>query len=224
MALLGKEKNRLSMRRFFCLFSAVCFAVLSTSGCAKIVKTGTEAELTGETSLEDTLDVSGFWDTQAVPEVKENAVELIDFLGEAQGDLKSLAEEYGRSTAGAVNSVTYAVHGMGTVSEVNTEKSAGYAVVELDGYEGEEKIMLQIGSVIKKTSIRDYLSFINVNDYADQIEFAQVSKQINAFVLEHVIADSGIEQSEGKTIEFYGCFTCDNNEELLITPVELEVK
>lgn len=212
------------MKRFFCLLSAVCLIIVTATGCAKIVKTGSEAELTGEQGMEETLDVAGFWDAQAVPEVKENAVELKDFLAEANGDLEALADKYGRSTAGAVNSVTYAVHGTGTIVEVNTEKSAGYAVVDLDGYDGGELIKLQIGSVIKKTSIRDYLSFINVNDYADQIEYAQVSKQINSYVLENVIGGSGIEQSEGKHIDFYGCFTCEGNDELLITPVELAIE
>lgn len=194
------------------------------TGCAKIIKTGTEAEVTGEKSFEETLDVSSFWDSQTIPEIREKAVELKDFLTEANGDMKSLSSKYGKETAGATKSVSFAVHGTGTITEVFTEKKAGYIAVDLDGYNGPEKIMIQIGSVIKKTSIRDYLSFINVNDYADQIQFAELSKQINAYVLENVIAGNDIDNSLGKQVEFYGCFTYEKADEILITPVILEVK
>lgn len=212
------------MKRFGTVIIVLCILMVTLTGCAKIIKTGTEAELTGEKSFEETLDVSNFWNSQTVPEIREKAVDLKDFLNEAAGDMRSLSGKYGKETAGATNSVSFAVHGTGTITEVFTEKKAGYIVVDLDGYEGPEKIMVQIGSVIKKTSIRDYLSFIDVNDYADQIQFAELSKQINAYVLENVIAGNDIENALGKQVEFYGCFTYDKADELLITPVIMEVK
>lgn len=206
---------------------SLMFAVgvmIASTGCAKIVKTGSEAELTGEVSFAETLDVSSFWDSQAVPEVEETAVELKQLLVESAGDIDSRADEYGRKTDGAVSSTNFAVHGTGIVKEINTEKKAGFIVIELDDYDGDEEIRLQIGSVIKKTSIRDYLSFINVNNYSDQIQYAELSKAINTYVCENVIAPVDIASSEGKGIEFYGCFTADNDHELLITPVVIELK
>lgn len=197
--------------------------ILSMTGCARIVKTGTEAELTGEVSFEDSLDVAGFWDSQAVPEVKENAVELSLLLKEAAGDIDSVAEKYGRYTNGTTGSLNYAVHVTGVVEEVNMEKKAGFLVVSLDDYEGDEKIYVQTGSVIKKTSIRDYLSFINVNDYSDQIQFAQLSKSINEYVCENVTGAVDLQGAEGKSIDVYGCFTFENDDEVLITPVVMSL-
>ena len=199
-------------------------SLMSLSGCAKIVKTGTEAELTGETSFEESLDVSSFWDSQAVPEIKENAVDLVQFLTESAGKLDSQAEKYGRYTMGNSGDINFAVHGIGTVDNVNTEKKAGYLEITLEDYTGSEKIHIQIGSVVKKTSIRDYLSFLDINDYGDQIEFAQLSKGINNYVLEHVVGAVDLTSLSGKQVEFYGCFTYDKDDELLITPVVLEVK
>ena len=212
------------MKRLGVVILALGLMMSVLTGCAKIIKTGTEAEVTGEKSFEETLDVSSFWDSQAIPEIREKAVDLKDFLTESNGDMKSLSSKYGKETAGATKSVTFGVHGTGTVTEVFTDKKAGYIVVDLDGYDGPEKIMIQIGSVIKKTAIRDFMSFINVNDYADQIQFAEVSKQINNYIMENVIAGNDIENSLGKQVEFYGCFTYDKADEVLIAPMILEVK
>ena len=101
---------------------------------------------------------------------------------------------------------------------------AGYLTVKLDGYEGETAVNVQVGPVFKKSSVRDYLSFINVNDYSDQIEFAQLSQNITAYIYENVIADTDIGSLTGKRIEFYGCFTYENNDKVLITPITFAVK
>ena len=211
----------IDMRRLYIYFILCSFMVAAT-GCVKVVKMGEEDALTGKVAFEESLDVPGFWDTQAVPEVKEQAVALADFLKRSEGDLKKLAGEYGRFTMGDSGELNYAVYGTGTVEEVHDEVKAGYLEVKLDGYDGQERICIQIGPVFKKTTVRDYLSFLDVNHYADQIEFARVSKEINRYILEHVVQPVDIEHLRGKKIGYYGCFTYEKDDTLLITPVLLE--
>lgn len=197
----------------------VCAMVVSLTGCGGItvVKKGDEAETVEQN------DIAGIWDSSVMKEIRDTSVELTDLLTEADGDLKRTGEKYGHYSNGSSGSLNYAIHASGQISEVNVEKKAGDVVVRPDGYEGEVKVMLQIGTVYKGTAIRDYLSFINVNDYGDQIAYAQLAKDFNAYVAENVADYEQLSAAEGKNIEFYGCFNYDNDSELLVTPVEVTI-
>lgn len=195
---------------------------LFLTGCAKIVKIGEEEALIGGNENAN-LDVAAFWDDQAVPEIEETAIELADLLNSAGGDLSS-QEDKGRVTNGASGSLNFAVHAKGEVTEVVNDVKAGYVTVKLEDYTGETAINVQVGPVFKKSSVRDYLSFINVNDYSDQIEFAQLSQNITTYIYENVIADTDIDGLAGKTIDFYGCFTYEKDDKVLITPITLAVE
>lgn len=58
-------------------------------------KIGQEAELTGEQEFNAVDNVAAIWESEALPELQEKAVELSEFLTEANGDLKSLVDKYG---------------------------------------------------------------------------------------------------------------------------------
>ena len=202
---------------------AICLALVSVTltGCVKVVKIGEEDALIGREENAG-LDVASFWDSQAIPEIEGTAVELNALLNDAGGDLSSQADK-AHKTQGS-NGMDFAVHGRAEVTEVMTEKKAGYITLKVDGYEGNTVVKLQVGTVFKQYSVRDYLSFINVNSFSDQIEYAQLAKNINNYILEHVIADTDVNALVGKTVDFYGCFTYEKDDEILITPVALTVE
>ncbi len=200
----------------------ILMCTLFLTGCAKIVKIGEEETLIGSNENAN-LNVEAFWEDQAVPEIKETAVDLAELLSSADGDLASQKDK-GRITNGASGSLNFAVHANGEVEEVVNDVKAGYAIVKLDNYTGATEVKVQVGPVFKKSSVRDYLSFINVNDYSDQIEFAQLSQNITAYIYENVIADTDIDSLAGRRIDFYGCFTYENDDNVLITPITLAVE
>ena len=200
----------------------LAFAVLTMTGCVTIVKTGEEGKLTGESSFDASQNVADIWQTQALPELTTRAVDLNTFLSEANGDFKSLAEKYGKYSMGTSGELSYVVKGTATVTEVNQEKKAGYMAVTLDGYNGPATIRLQIGTVFKGSAVRDSLNFIKYEDYQNQVEWADVSKSIHALLQSDVIDTANVSTLQGKKVEFVGCFTVTNNEELLITPVVLK--
>lgn len=193
--------------------------VFSLTGCGITI-----VPLDDEAKAEGGNDVAAFWESQAVPEIEENAVDLVTLLDEANGNIKSLVNVYGRYSNGESGNILFPIHGIGKVKEVNTEKKAGYLTVELDGYTGNTVICVQIGPVFKETTMRDYLSFIDINDYSDQIEFAQISKDINTYIGENVVDYDALKKSTGSIIEFYGCFTYSDDQELMITPSEITIK
>lgn len=195
--------------------------VCTTTGCIKVVKTGEEAALTGETTFSAGDDVESFWESQALPELTGKAVDLREFLTEASGDLKSLADKYGKYSMGDSGELTYTVKGSGSVSAVEVSKKAGFITVSLDGYTGNEEVRIQVGSVIKGSSVRDALEFIKFGDYTNQNEYAEVSQSINSKIMETVVNPEEAATLEGKKINFVGCFTVKDDGVILITPVEL---
>ena len=194
------------------------------TGCVKVIKIGQEAEYTGKTEFNAGDDVAGIWESKALPDLEGKAVDLAEFLTEANGDVKSLVDKYGKYSMGTSGEINYVVKGTGTVTEANQEKKAGYMTVKLDGYDGPEEISIQIGSVYKGSSIRDSLDVIKFGDYTNQQDWAAVSQSINKLIDEEVVQKADPASLDGKTISFTGCFTANDNEKILITPVELEAK
>lgn len=209
-------------KKLLALVVAAVLAVLST-GCVKVVKIGEEGALTGKVEFNASDSVSGLWE-EAKANIEEKAVELPAFLEEAGGDLKSLADKYGKYSMGTSGSISYAVKGSGVVTEVNQEKKAGFMTVKLDGYDGPEVIKIQIGSIYKGSSTRDTLDIIDYGNYTNQEEWAAVSQELHSKIDAEVVQAADPSGLSGKTIAFVGTFTADSNDELLITAVKLEVQ
>lgn len=211
------------MKKRFLALALALTMVFGTTGCIKVVKIGEEGALTGEVKFSATDSVAEMWDA-AVENIEEKAVELPTFLEEANGDLSSLADKYGKYSMGTSGTISYAVKGTGVVEEVNQEKKAGYLIVKLDGYEGPEVIKIQIGSIYKGSSTRDTLDIINFGDYTNQQEWAAISQELHTLIDTNVIQPLDPANLQGKTVEFAGTFTVDGNDELLITAIAMEAK
>ena len=209
-------------KKVLALVTVFVLASSLMTGCVKVVKIGEEGSLTGKTEFSASDSVATLWDS-AVANISDKAVDLPQFLTEANGDLKSLVDKYGKYSMGTSGTISYAVKGTGTVEEVNQEKKAGYMTVKLDGYDGAEVIKLQIGSVYKGSSTRDTLDIINFGDYTNQEEWAAISQQLHSSIDEQVIKAADPATLQGKNITFVGTFTVDKEDELLITPVSLIV-
>ncbi|WP_077610319.1 DUF2291 domain-containing protein [Clostridium sp. Marseille-P2415] len=214
-------KRRMSV---FCLILVIAASLPALTGCVKVVKIGEEGKYTGNAEFNAGDDVAQIWESGAMPELNEKAVELKDFLTEAGGNLASLADKYGKYSMGTSGEINYVVKGTGTVTEVNTESRAGYVKVSLDGYEGPETVKLQIGPVYKGSSVRDSLDFIKFGDYKNQQDWAAISQNINKLIDETVVQPADPASLQEKSISFTGAFTVNGNEELLITPVVLKVQ
>lgn len=209
-------------KRIMALVMTLAF-VLSCTGCVKVIKIGEEGKYTGKVEFNAADAAASLWEG-AVANIEEKAVNLPDFLTEADGNLSSLVDKYGKYSMGTSGTISYAVKGTGVVEEVNQEKKAGFIVVKLDGYDGDEIIKIQIGSIYKGSSTRDTLDIIDFGDYTNQQEWAAISQELHTAIDTNVIQPADPANLTGKTIEFTGTFTVDGNDELLITAVVLDVK
>lgn len=195
------------------------FVLLST-GCFKVIKIGEEAKVTGVQEFSATENIAEIWDSKAKPELMGKAIGFAELYEKTGGNFSD-GGQYGKYSMGTSGELSFVVSGEATVMEVHDEKKAGYLLVEMDGVETEKPVLIQIGDLFKGTSVRDSLDLISYDDYKNQVEWAAVSQSINKKILETVIAPLDLPSLQGRKISFVGCFTANESNEILITPIEL---
>jgi len=213
------------MKRRILVFCFVATLMLSTmTGCVKIVKAGEEGKLTGTESVDVTTKIDEVWQSKAIPELEGKAVDIVQLLTEAKGNISSLGDKYGKHAQGKDSTLNFTVKGTCTVESVNMESRAGYMQLKLDGYNGNEVIKMQVGPVFKGTAARDSLEMIKFEQYKNQVDYAAVSTSIHNMITNTIFKNLDVASINGKQIEFVGCFALDKADELLITPIEIKVK
>ncbi|MGA7394846.1 MAG: DUF2291 domain-containing protein [Terrimicrobiaceae bacterium] len=162
----------------------------------------------------------GVWDSKVLPAIQEKAQDIAKILPEIRADAAGAGQKYGRRES--TNPYSYMVKGTGKVIEVNTKSQAGTIIVEIPGL--EEKIALQIGPVVRGTALRDATGAAPFDQFSNQLDYADVSKEMNSRAVKTAFAGSDPSSLSGKTITFLGAFTFDPRSKgpLLITPVRVE--
>jgi predicted lipoprotein len=159
--------------------------------------------------------VDGIWDSRLLPTFDEKAVQLSTVLSEMEPDengakskdvLVAITNHYGLITVG--ESHAYMVRGSGKITNVNTETSLGTIELSLDGYSGQIKVLVYIGTRIPSddTSVRDAVGFITFGDFKEQTEYGKVGSEINKRVVSDVLGGLERDSLVGRTITFMGAF------------------
>jgi predicted lipoprotein len=162
--------------------------------------------------------VDGFW-AKLVPLFEDKAQDIAKVLPEIRANPDAAGEKYGRREA--TNPYNYMVKGTGKVTEINTTSAAGTAIVEIPGL--DEKVALQIGPVVRGTALRDATGLVSFNQFSNQLDYADVSKEMNTRALKTVFASVPAASLAGKSVTFFGAFTFDPHSKsgVLITPVKI---
>lgn len=226
---------------------------LALAGCRKPYAIVDIDYVPGETKYTDpVVYVEERWD-RTVSTVTQQAHDLRDVLDALATRPRVAEEKYGHSPtegiATAHRNYSFIVESEAEVLKVSTESSAGTMTVDIPPYDGVPDATLQIGPVVKLESIRNSLSFMGFDDFADQPAWAHVStelkerflKRVQESVVDSLASGSEVEafydvisELEGKTISFHGCFTLtyaddysgvlEDHEEILITLTEMEIQ
>ena len=164
--------------------------------------------------------VDGMWDKLG-PVFDQKAQDIAKILPEIRADPDAAGGKYGRREA--TNPYNYMVKGTGKVAEISTESAAGTAIVEIPGL--SEKVALQIGPVVRGTALRDATGLVSFNQFTNQLDYADVSKEMNKRALMTAFSAAPAASLAGKTITFYGAFTFDPHSKspVLITPVKISL-
>lgn len=213
-------------------FLFIMVGVIFFSGC-KIVKLEEKKENEGELKIyfDDGLFdaskvVDEIWQDKLVPYFSERGTELKTIIDEGMSEPDKTAEKYGYSETTLSTEINFPVKASGKVVNINTESRNGYLELDIEPCDGKADARIQIGPVIQKTSIRDATELLSYRDFRNQLEFADISKEINSRVLSEVLKDLDKDIIVGKNISLTGAFTLGkpyDYTKIVITPITFEV-
>ena len=182
-------------------------AALALPGC-KIVKTVAEGEANAATTAGEAGDdariaalLDKTYETELLPLIAANAQPVADLRTAIAGGLEAAGAAHGNKGSGEGAAWNFAVKGEGKVVEANLTSRARKAMLDTDG-DGKVDLTLQLGPVIKGSSLRDVAPFYRFGDFRDQIEFAKLARALNDRASAALVVPEG--ELVGKTVSFTG--------------------
>ncbi|WP_265515882.1 DUF2291 family protein [Nitratireductor luteus] len=207
---------------------AVCIALILTglAGC-KLIKNASEGGdgemVSGKSGGNMTALVDEIWDARVLPHMRDSATDLATLGPAIEADLDAAGEAHGYRPSSEGSPWNFAVSVKGEIVSAKTDTRAATADVDVNG-DGEADAVLQLGPVIRGTTLRDVLPFIDFTSFTDQIEFAQLSRALNTKAYETALEGLPRESLVGQPVEALGAFTVrGKGDAILITPVEMKL-
>jgi predicted lipoprotein len=168
------------------------------------------------------------WDSKMVPTLEEKA-QPVETIAEAlKADFNAAGDKYG-TRANSTSAWNFSIKGPSKVVGIESPEKATKTRLLLDvaPYDGEADCKLQVSTVLKTNAVRDAVGFLRLDDFKDQVEFAELTKSFNAKIQNTVISQIGdVSALEGKEIDFIGAAALtkfEDPDDMLIIPVKLSV-
>ena len=207
------------------ILAALLLAALPVTAC-KIVPTeeSNASQAASDTESGDDARIAALLDktyeADLLPLIRDKAVPLPDLRAAVAAGLDAAGAAQGNRGAGEGAAWSFPVKGQGTVIAANLQSRARKAELDTDG-DGKADVTLQLGPVIKGTSLRDVAPFYDFNDFRDQIEFAKLARAINDRTTAALVVPEG--DLTGKTLAFSGAVSMKAaTDPWLVTVVTLE--
>jgi predicted lipoprotein len=169
--------------------------------------------------------VDSIWQSKVLPTVDENATDLNTLLSALKSDRAGASQKYGHREG--QRPYNFLVKGEAKVLSVDTASRAGTIKIDLAPGDGSPDATVQIGPVIRGTSLRDALPFIQFNLFTNQLQYADVSNALNDRLAKDATGSLDVAALQGKMIDFEGAFTLEeaaNLSDILVTPVKIAAK
>ncbi len=218
---------RTTTRALICIAFLPAFAMALSCTVVKRGAAGTTESAAQKAASNEEFDAKAFvkanWAGKIEPELVRDAVNVREVVAALKKDKDAAERKYGRRKD-VTALYNFIVDGDEVIKSVNTESAAGFFELGLADISGEGSVEVQIGPVIKSSAVRDVLSFINFGDFVNQLDFANISREINFYVRDTVVSGLKKTESAGKRLSFVGAFAEDSTGKVLITPVKIEVK
>jgi len=168
------------------------------------------------------------WESRMLPAIEERAIDLPAFLGGVRGDLAALGAQHA-ARANETSPWSFCLKGRARVLEVENPDKVTKArlLLDVEPYDGQADVKVQISSVIKTNAVRDAVSFLKLDDFSNQVEFAELTKAFNARIQADLITKLDALPLVGKEIDLLGCVSIIDSadaagEEILIVPIRLD--
>ncbi len=194
--------------------SAILLGSFAALSACKVVKNAAPADADqAQEEQTDEVRMANYareiWEPKVLPAVADLLAPLSDLRLALAKDVDAAGEKYGYKPEGEASAWNFAVSGSGVVVETKMQSRAAKVQVDTDG-DGEADVTVQLGPIIRGTSLRDSMSFLSFTDFRDQIEFAKLARGLNA------MAHEGLEIPQqdplGEIVTFEGVYTFKNVE------------
>jgi len=149
-------------------------------------------------------------------QVEDEAVPLADLLAQLEGGADEA--EFG-NTSGASSAYAFPV----TFTAVAGTATPPILPVTVEGVPAETTVQVQIGPALNGTALRDVTGEISFNEFTNQLEYQNVSTQLNDLVRTDVLEGFDAAAAAGKTVEVTGAFLRVNPQLVSVVPVSIEV-
>jgi predicted lipoprotein len=204
---------------------AALLAATAPAAC-KLVKNLDPAEAAARAAAASAgggADVATMWAAQVLPHMNEAATDLAALKRAISADLDAAGAAHGFRANSLGAPWNFPVKATGTVVAAKTDTRAATADIDIDG-DGTADATVQLGPVIRGTTLRDVQPFIDFTAYRDQIEYAELARRLNDQAYETALAAVPKEALVGKEVSLIGAFTMKTaGDPVLITPVSFEV-
>lgn len=154
----------------------VLLAVLATRGVTVVPdREVASTDLAGNPSFDAGRFVAALWNARVVPAVRDHAVEIGTVLAALAKDADTAGARYGHRPKSGDGPWTFLVRGEAEITAADLLSRHATLTVAVAG----QDVILQIGPVVFGTALRDSLPFISFEQVVNQIQFAQVSRELN---------------------------------------------
>lgn len=212
---------RLALVVVLCLVAAACRIEKKSDDAAARGSAPPPGGRYGNQAFDAKAQVVDIWESKVLPTLQARAGDFVTLRADMKTNVDAAGEKHGHRSHAEGAPWNFATRLKGRIVEVDTESSAGKIGVDVDG-DGKADATVQIGPILRGTSLRDSMPFISFTNYANQVEFAQVANAYNDQA--YVVALKALprEALAGRQIELLGVFTADDPTEApVITPVQI---
>ena len=171
--------------------------------------------------------VETIWEDKMLPIYKEESVDYGVLMTALTEDRQSNVERYGLLRKTGEPFYIFKVRGMARVLEFDDSSRNGVIRIDHEPFDGSVDAVLQVGPVLRGTALRDSVDFISFTEVGNQLQFADLAKELNMRMKTDSIDPIDLETIEGKTIEYYGAFRLEGEqslEDIIVTPFLLELQ
>jgi predicted lipoprotein len=174
----------------------------------------------GDSAFDAKKYAADIWNTKVLCRINQNAIDIKTVVSGLAGDKNGICSKYGYRVGDEGSFYNFAVKGKIKILAVHTESRNGTLDADIEPFDGKKDITIQIGPVFTGTAIRDYLDFISINDFENQVEFAKLGTELNMCVRDMVVKNTDFTQKIGKEISLTGVFTLNSDiDHIVVTPV-----
>ena len=146
--------------------------------------------------------VNSLWSVQFLTTIESSAVDARTFLDAYAKSPADALARWGRHDANGPVYLT--VKGEGRVIGIDTRSKVGLALLDVAPFDGKPDVTIQIGPVLRGTSLRDATGLVRFTDFVNQLQFADVANELNDRVLKTVLSPIPLATLPGKSVAFAG--------------------